>query len=975
MIKIKELKNIVLVLLLFLWSGIAQIYWNMVPHLATYNSPDINNGMYQVIRGTSLIGIDIFILLLGSFLSRSNLHTKELLLKIWLVTFVVGNILWLVISFSTTDLSSSQIYDSLFPFLRNNYPFVAGIFLGIITSKIVDQLPRNYQKLMLNSMILLIAFPFAFSVDIWGTNATLFYAFLFLLGEKGYELYAPKFSILKWLVFGVSSYILLSVLQFLMPFFASGPATYGRYTNTTNILTVMVAFVIMIVLRRYISKIPLWISIIYLVIIENTAFLKVLAILADRKFGHSTYTLGFITIIIIFGILLLSFLLFSLRNIKYVKAIILTIQLFTLQTLEKQSELLKEKFNRSKATMLQLVIAILISVASLILMNNSLTIKPYMGAKYNVFVYVLGQRQLIILLNALVIFATEKFIQVVTRRYWISVFTVVLLNAILVVVNRMKIAARSEPILPSDLAMLKAGKQLLGMVNPAVLLISAVILLLICTITIFLERRQSIPFHWSIKKQVFYILLLPLILLSSLFWNEPHTLLNNFLVTLGDNPVFYNQLTGVQVNGPIVQYLNNVDVTVMRKPTGYSASSIKNVVTRYDKNAEIINRRRNNDLGKQTIIFNLSESLSNPNRVPGVRLKNNPIPFITKMAKTNTGGIMISSGYGGGTANMEYMTLTGYSVSNFSPTLPTPYTQLVPTLKSNPSIVDSFQHAVAIHPYVGNFYNRVTVYRKFGFERFLYLGSKYKIKHQEKIDHSPYLSDKTAYANVLDQVEENDRSGLFVNLVTMQNHWPFDKHFYNNNERYSAQKVSSGTSTKEVNDYATGIHYTDEYVKYFIEQVDKINKPITIVFYGDHLPGIYANSMQKDGLKLHETDYFIYSNRYARDHGARNFETNTRIVTPNDFIAMVAKQTNSRVDWYQALLTFVYEKLPAITLNTKSSSSNVYNAGGREFIDQNGNVIKEKNLSDKQKRILHDYILIQYDITAGRHYALRYLKR
>ena len=47
-----------------------------------------------------------------------------------------------------------------------------------------------------------------------------------------------------------------------------------------------------------------------------------------------------------------------------------------------------------------------------------------------------------------------------------------------------------------------------------------------------------------------------------------------------------------------------------------------------------------------------------------------------------------------------------------------------------------------------------------------------------------------------------------------------------------------------------------------------VRKPITIVFYGDHLPGIYKNKMLKDGLKLHETDYFIYSNTYAREHGA-----------------------------------------------------------------------------------------------------------
>ena len=52
---------------------------------------------------------------------------------------------------------------------------------------------------------------------------------------------------------------------------------------------------------------------------------------------------------------------------------------------------------------------------------------------------------------------------------------------------------------------------------------------------------------------------------------------------------------------------------------------------------------------------------------------------------------MISAGYGGGTANMEYMSLTGLDLSNFSPTLPTPYTQLVTHRKYNPNIAQSFQ--------------------------------------------------------------------------------------------------------------------------------------------------------------------------------------------------------------------------------------------------------------------------------------------
>lgn len=180
----------------------------------------------------------------------------------------------------------------------------------------------------------------------------------------------------------------------------------------------------------------------------------------------------------------------------------------------------------------------------------------------------------------------------------------------------------------------------------------------------------------------------------------------------------------------------------------------------------------------------------------------------------------------------------------------------------------------------------------------------------------------------------------------------------------------------EVNEFSTEIHYTNNAVKRFIKQIDGINRPITIVFYGDHLPGIYQNDMAKDGVKLHETEYFIYSNKYARAHGAKNFKQGTAVVSPNDFIAMVAKQTNSKVTWYQALLTDVFEKLPAMAKNVKADDDG--NTGGTvahtDFINSQGKLVKESSLTKQQKQLLQDYRLVQYDVTAGKKYTLKYLK-
>jgi hypothetical protein len=65
-----------------------------------------------------------------------------------------------------------------------------------------------------------------------------------------------------------------------------------------------------------------------------------------------------------------------------------------------------------------------------------------------------------------------------------------------------------------------------------------------------------------------------------------------------------------------------------------------------------------------------------------------------------------------------------------------------------------------------------------------------------------------------------------------------------------------------IDTYAKGVSITDNSTESFLNALDAIKKPITVVFYGDHLPGIYttAGSDSNNSLALHETDYFIWSN-------------------------------------------------------------------------------------------------------------------
>lgn len=168
---------------------------------------------------------------------------------------------------------------------------------------------------------------------------------------------------------------------------------------------------------------------------------------------------------------------------------------------------------------------------------------------------------------------------------------------------------------------------------------------------------------------------------------------------------------------------------------------------------------------------------------------------------------------------------------------------------------------------------------------------------------------------------------------------------------------------QELENYATGIHYTDKAVAKAIDEINNISRPITLVFYGDHLPGLYKNNMKKDGLALHKTDYFIYSNKAAIKQGAKRLKEHTKYVAPNDFIAMVLKQTNSKVTPYQALLTKVWQELPTFSVESTGTSSKP------QFVNQKSKIVKYSSFTAKQKKLWHEYLLVQYDLTAGKNYV------
>lgn len=979
----KRKANSIWPLLFTFWSMVTLLVWRCSPSISFAAGTSLHAIAGQWLHSIMLAGIAMLLILLGRMSAKVQHNigqTLSFVTKLWMLMLVTGVLLTLLLTIRN-HFQVSDLYTALFPVLHDEVPIISGLFLGLVISTFTQQVKKYQQRLFGCLLLLILVIPFVFGVDMFhlhGLRNPLLFTILFLIGTINFQ-WSKPFHI--FLSSGISYLVLTGIMPYISVLNHGSLLTAGRFTSLANPLLVVAAYsLIQLADRKKELTTNSWST-----VLSGLTFVCVPAMVTElkgdliRHAGHSTIKL-LILGSVVSGVLMIVAWIWAWAANKLASRIGMSSSIdryFAGLTgvqdvkswLNDKKKQLIDSIHHHHATLIAMMVAYLLAFISMLLMNTSWQITPNVGQSFNIIMLTFFQRQTMIILNAILIFAFTMFLWALFRRYYVALIGSTFLISIWIIASRMKILARDEPIMPSELKMVSVWGSLIGMAGPVVIIAVVVALIFAVMLVVYLERKdRQNGLGW--QSTMVSLFVLPVLLLSSLGWNHPSSALDTLMRGLGDDPMFYNQLSGARVNGPIVQFLNNLDVQVMSKPAGYSRAKMMQIHQRYQREAATINQTRTNKLSDQTIIFNLSESFSDPRRVPGVSLKKNPIPLIDHLKKDNTSGIMISSGYGGGTANMEYMTLTGFALCNFSATLATPYTQLVGSLSSNPSIVGSFKHTTAIHPYLGTFYNRKTVYRHFGFDSFHYLNGHSGIRHQHKIDRSPYMSDQTSYDNVMDQLNKQHH-GQFIQLVTMQNHFPYDQNFYNGHSRFSA-KAEKGTHINSLEDYTLGIHYTDRAVDRFVKQIDKMQRPITLVFYGDHLPGgIYGNSLTKDGLKLHETDYFIYSNRYAREHGAtRKMTASTKYVDPNDFIALAAEQTNSRVNWYQAMLTQVLHRLPTFALDTQQNTTDEFNSKG-QFIDQRGKVVTQKHWTKKQKQLWHDYKLVQYDVTAGKQYLVR----
>lgn len=613
--------------------------------------------------------------------------------------------------------------------------------------------------------------------------------------------------------------------------------------------------------------------------------------------------------------------------------------------LKKEKKLLSSKVDATILILLFLGSA-LINNAILQLFQNNLD-----WDLVNKFIF--EWHTILFLLGSSVIFIFTLWLYAILGNRYLTVGLTFLISLGLGVATWQKMINRSEPLYPSELSMIKELSFMVSMIESKVVLGFLLIVLVVMALAyVFtcLQTRFIIKYNRHKSYLIRFILFITtsFLLVYIANFNQPGNLLkkaydpNAYWIPYSQQMNYYN-------NGFIGGFLFNLKVEAMAEPKGYSKEKIAELTQKYQEIAEEINQNRSGPIKNTNIIYIMNESFSDPLALNGMEIAKDPIPLTRHLMENNRSGSILSQGYGGGTANIEFEALTGFSMEPMNPQLTTPYTQLLAKVPNFPSIVSYLNEqnyqTTAIHPYNTSMYKRQNVYQSLGFQNFI---NEDTMKNTEKMESNPYISDKAAYQEVLDTLEASKDSN-FIHLVTMQNHMPYGSKYV------SSEYEVNGTENDQItSNYLKDLSYSDQALDNFIKQIDQLAEPTIVVFWGDHLPSVYGDVIfnQNSLDKMHETPLLIYSNVNKKDK-------ELGMISPIYFAPELLEVANADITGFYALLNQLQSNLPAFEKE--------------KYLEKNAKKMKKSvnELSQETQALLADYYMIQYDITTGKKYSLQ----
>lgn len=538
--------------------------------------------------------------------------------------------------------------------------------------------------------------------------------------------------------------------------------------------------------------------------------------------------------------------------------------------------------------------------------------------------------------NVFLLIALFNLLYILPRKWFM--FTSLLLSGVLIVfayANKVKMELRSSPISVGDFALLKelgGLEQPIGVNLPLVAGVALVFVIMTVAIFVGVPKLKE---NWFAKVGVF---LASCLFLVMIWTDKPASPMEEAQF---ENTWWKLELALMR-NGVFGNFVMLAKQSNIEPPEGFSAKNMKNLSETYKPAA-------GNDEEKPNVIFLMSESFIDPYSFGEQHFAKDPIPNFHRLYSESLHGGMYTSEFGGGTANVEFEALTGFSMQ-FMPANFVPY-QLYVT-QPLPSAAYAFREAgydtTAIHSYYGWFYQRESVYRQLGFDRFI-SGEFMDLDHSNESGKG-FPTDEHITNSVLATLEETEGTD-FIHAVSTEGHMPYHK--TEQSEFLKADTLPEDTR-QYLNNFTEKMHSVDEELGRMIEMIEARDEPTIVVFFGDHYPSfpdneaVYgvdgtqvANDLlgdYDDFIATHKMPYFIW-----KSDGNKPAELD---ITPNQFSALALEMAGVEGNSVTAILDEMREQGDAVI---------PYNQWQSEM--------------GSQTQEMKDLQMVQYDLLHGKRYS------
>lgn len=552
----------------------------------------------------------------------------------------------------------------------------------------------------------------------------------------------------------------------------------------------------------------------------------------------------------------------------------------------------------------------------------------------------------------------------------LAVLTTGIVGGLPAAITYYKLQIRGEPFLPWDISQAAEASAVIGKANieiqtSMIWTIIIFVVLFLLTFRLREPRRKANPGGWRrrvITGGVSCILLGTLIF--GVYLKPAATLY------FGIRPDMWMQNRYYRNHGVITGFLSNLQALDISAPDGYSEQAVRELVEQVSANAPRAPRYADSYAAaaaepeqKPNIIFIMDEAFWNVNELPGITYSEPVTPTLDRLRQTAAVGKSYSPSFGGGTCDVEFEALTGYSVEHL-PLGAKPYQQHVTRdMFALPAYLKGQGYdTLAIHGFYRKYWSRDTAYPHLGIDRFVAMEDFVNPERKRSEEWSGGLiTDAEMGRRIISEYEQRDRDKpLFIHAVTMQNHSGYNAKNYPQEELVKITSAPDGISQEtlsQLQDFATGIREADEMLGTLVDYFSKVDEPTIIVFWGDHY-----NTIGK-GYELYEKTGYIAPG----DTSSPNLHGTPLVIWSNYYDKPVDLGTVAAYDISPVMMDLYGLEKP-LMFEFLSQEMDVFRARSRGItVNPDGSFSEQ--MTPEQEQWFDDHWLLQYDMMFGKQYA------